>query len=90
MELHRRLFVFINYRLQEKSEYATWKNELALRCLSADRVQQWSHLASGSPDSCSAAPASGHLSFRQLVELQPYAWGSALSGLTKRGDRKPV
>ena len=39
MGYHRRLFVSIDYDWQEKSEYATRKNELGLRYLSADRLR---------------------------------------------------
>jgi hypothetical protein len=90
MGYHRRLFVFVNYDWQEKSEHATPKNKLGLRCLSADRLRQPSHLTTGIPGAGSATAPSDCLPIRQLLGIQLHTRDNALPGLTKCGHREPV
>ena len=91
MGYHRRVFVFASTTVwQEESEYATRKNELTLRYLSADRLRWPSHLAAGISDTGSTATASGRFSIGQLVGVQLRTRGNALPDLPNRGYREPV
>ena len=75
---------------QEKSAYTTRKNDLALRCLSADRLCWRSHFDAGIPYTGSAATASDRLPVRQLMGVQLRPWGNALPGFANRRHREPI